>query len=225
MAVPHAHGLGRIYLMAADVGFRDFHLGRGRGWAQSWAEVRESSAGANPNAAVGIGQERCRVAIVPDQAVLLIVMMPAHSVVDIHAAIAAVPDPSADVGADKQGFVGTQTIFLGESPDCQVSSIVHSDSGNAVRFAIADPNGVILGLRNVAEVIRGQTIFGGEAPPVPLFHQRQTAAAAEPPTALPIRHGVKEDFIRTAERKLDAGEMHAASLGHAVKYAAARAHP
>src|SRR5580692_6588089 len=99
MPVSDAHGLRHVDRMAANVRFRDLNRGRSESRISSGMEVGKSPASADPDTAVGVSQEGGRVAIVPDQAVLLIVVTPAHAIVEIHPAIAAVPDASVRVGA------------------------------------------------------------------------------------------------------------------------------
>ena len=60
VAMLYADGLGHVNRMAADVSFRDFHCRRGRGWIHGGTKVRESTAGADPNTAVRVGQEGTR---------------------------------------------------------------------------------------------------------------------------------------------------------------------
>ena len=104
-------------------------------------ETRESAACSNPDSSVGLFGECIQVAVVPDQAVIHVVVAPAGAIPDVHAVLGARPQPSQMVEFKKVNQ-SVAACPLNALLDRHATSL-RTDTINAASKPVADPHDAI----------------------------------------------------------------------------------
>src|ERR1035438_9565153 len=100
--------------------------------------MRDAPAGADPYAAVGVGPKSVGIRIVPNQPVSVIQVPPEATVQNVHALVAAEPNPAAAVASDKVDLPRPQPVFAREVAPARTWAI-EDKLRHADRFGIGNP--------------------------------------------------------------------------------------
>ena len=144
----------------------------------------EAAAGADPDAAVGVGEKGVGGGVVPDEPRSPVHVAKAAAVAaffgeHFDAGIATVPEVAAQIEADEVGLVGLQAIRAVKVIDPQAGA-VRRDARNAGPAAVAQPEIPVGALRQVAQGVLPQTIFLLIAQPFALVAPVESAVTGDP---------------------------------------------
>ena len=182
-------GLDRARRPGQQILLADGRRNQFRGWrrrpgcARARHEPRDTLAGGDPDAAVGVGEESKLIAVLPQQPVLPPVMIPMRAIKRIHAFVGAGPDPAALIGSDEEAQITSAAVVLEEVVDAR-RRCAGIEARQTERFSIGQPDHPIRALHDRTNLLRQQTIAAGEHAPLTAAQQRHSFIGREPDPAV-----------------------------------------
>src|SRR5271165_2653693 len=155
-------------------------------------ESRQAATGADPDRAVGLCGESVQIAIVPDQAIAAVVMVPDAPVENVDASIRTRPKPLPAVKTKKIDGRGFPTRITSRTDPGD--AVLHSDAIEAPAIAVSDPHIAVLRRRQTQDHFVAQTIGPGDVAPVSSRQTEQPSGRAGPDIAVrPFDRGPELD--------------------------------
>src|SRR5579885_3839638 len=193
VAIRDSQGIRRAVAAIAELD-RGQHDRRRWGFKRPAAFVMAQPAyRPDPHASIVVCIERVRVAVVPDEPLRTIHMMPLAAGKDVYAIIRPRPQSSARIKAQKQDQIRSKPIAARiVLDDSRIA--VKFDSREPDRFAVANPHCAVGTDRNVGNGGGAKAVMDGPAPPYAIAPVQQAFARRDPYSALRIGGNAEKAF-------------------------------